>query len=301
MFYAHYYSINPQVLLTVLELTSGSVRRSRVPEQNEIANAFRYGSRNSFISQIERLSEELVAAYYSNPSNSPLTDSPNRSSYALRQVLSQARNDQGRAPSEPEFVGTFSDLFGDPLAGSFLITSTEADPDDPNADADEAIPTFTLPWQSGVTWYYSGGPHCDWQEGCPPRAAVDFSPGPSTNYGCAWTSYSQVRPARSGYVIYAAYNLIKIHHSSNFFGSAWQTLYYHIRNISVTEEQWVTTGTLLGYPSCQAGSGSSANGVHQHFAFLKDGEFKTANGKYLSGWKIFKGVRHSPCIAPADE
>jgi murein DD-endopeptidase MepM/ murein hydrolase activator NlpD len=280
-FYVHYTGINPQVLLTMLELTSGSVRNSKGPIPVDLENALGYASKKGFISQVEQLAGSLASAYYGHQTGLISDDSANSASYALREVIRTLHKKNGTVPVEVEFTQTFSDMFGAPLEGILAV-----DPDEP--DAPDA-PTFFLPWQSQHTWYYTGGPHCGWGTGCTPYSAVDFAPGPDTYGGCEWQSWEEVRPATSGYVIYAGHNLVKIHHSSNIFGSAWQTLYYHVRSIQVTEEQWVTTATNLGYPSCKSASGGTALGVHLHFAFLKDGYYKTANRKILSGWRIWKG------------
>lgn len=280
-FYAHYTGINPQVLLTLLELTSGSVRDSKKPDSVDLEESFGYVNKRGFILQVEQLVESLASAYYAHQVGLISDASANSASYALRRVTRDLHKKNGTVPSAMEFADTFNDMFGAPLEGSLVI--------DPDAPDSPDAPIFFLPWQSQHTWYYTGGPHCGWETGCIPYSAVDFAPGPDNYGGCGWQSSEEVRPALSGYVIYAAYNLVKIHHSDNIYGSAWQTLYYHVRSIQVTEEQWVSTATNLGYPSCKSASGGTAFGVHLHFAFLKDGYYKTSNGKILSGWRIWKG------------
>lgn len=276
VFYAHYYSINPKILLTFIELQSGLVTNSHVPDIDTVNQAIGYPGQQDFAAQIDKLAQELVNTYYAHK-NSANASTDNSATFAIRQVLNTLTNQSTNdiKVEENRFAQIFSTFFGNSSTNNLTRPVSVPPP-----------PALFLPWQSGVTWYFTGGPHSFNGSGSRPWSSLDFAPGPADQSGCNWTSWSQVRPARSGYVIYAANNLVRIHHSDYIDLPAWQTSYYHIRSIQVTYGQFVSTATNLGYPSCESGMGGTSTGVHQHFSFLYDGEYQDVHNRYLSGWLI---------------
>jgi len=62
------------------------------------------------------------------------------------------------------FLTVYERLFGNPFAYTV----------EPLLPPDLAQPELKLPWESGRTWYLTGGPHGGWGNGSG-RAALDFA------------------------------------------------------------------------------------------------------------------------------
>ena len=82
------------------------------------------------------------------------------------------------------FIRTYQELFGDPWSCQPLIPGSLRQP------------AMSLPFSSGKTWAYTGGPHTGWGQG-DPWAALDFAP-PSISGGCEITSEWAVAVGPSG-------------------------------------------------------------------------------------------------------
>lgn len=135
-------------------------------------------------------------------------------------------------------------------------------------------PALALPWAVGETWSYWSGPHDSHVVGV--RNALDFSGGTG-----------QIRAAAGGVALtFDCDNLVKITHDAD----GWQTTYYHVANIAVTNGQQVVRGQFLGNQSQGVGCGGFATGPHQHFGIELNQNPQPIDGSNLGGWRVRAGV-----------
>jgi murein DD-endopeptidase MepM/ murein hydrolase activator NlpD len=135
-------------------------------------------------------------------------------------------------------------------------------------------PTFSLPFESGKTWAFTGGPHTGWGQG-DPLAALDFAP-PSAEGGCEITSEWAVAVA-PGIIARSEKGLAELDlDGDGDIRTGWVVLYLHlgIQN-KITEGSQVITGDKIGHPSCEGGE---STGSHIHIARKYNGEWIPAAG-----------------------
>jgi LasA protease len=172
-------------------------------------------------------------------------------------------------------------LFGDPWE--------RARESGPLFPPDLAQPVFTLPFDIGVPWTLTGGPHPAWEQESA-LAALDFAP-PMDTGGCgnsdAWVvaiSTGQIVRSETGYVVLDL-------DGDGFEQTGWVVLYQHIATKDrVPVNTWVTAGDHIGHPSCEGGM---ATGTHVHIARKYNGEWVSAGDPLpfvLSGWTAHEGI-----------
>ncbi|MGE5138487.1 MAG: M23 family metallopeptidase, partial [Rudaea sp.] len=150
-------------------------------------------------------------------------------------------------------------------------------------------PTLQLPWQQGLTWYLTGGPHGGWADGSA-WAAIDFAPG--ENAGTCQPSPEYAAAAAPGLVVQAEDGRVMVNlEGKNFQGVGWTVMYMHMSATGrVAIGSRVNTGDSIGRPSCEGGY-SEAD--HLHFARLYNGQWLAAADRkipmVISGWKVIGG------------
>jgi len=145
-----------------------------------------------------------------------------------------------------------------------------------------------LPFESGKTWSYTGGPHGAWGANSS-LAALDFAPQNDTP-GC-FESASWVLSLVSGLVVRSGNGVVVVDMDGD--GSeqtGWNIMYLHVAaKDRVALGQWVEQGGLIGHPSCEGGS---STGTHTHFARKYNGEWMLADGPIpfvMDGWTALAG------------
>ncbi|MGB1253034.1 MAG: LysM peptidoglycan-binding domain-containing protein [Candidatus Promineifilaceae bacterium] len=170
------------------------------------------------------------------------------------------------------FYATYKNLFGDPFSY-----------------ADEAfwppndVPEMLLPWESGVTWYFTGGPHGGWISGSG-WGALDFVP-PEEKFGC-YESDAWVTAVADGVVTRSDFGAVVLDlDGDGFAGTGWAILYQHIATRDrVQVGTKLRAGEKIGHPSCEGGYSS---GTHLHIARMYNGRWVSADGAHpfnMSGW-----------------
>ena len=188
-----------------------------------------------------------------------------------------AGDDYTRAISPVGFAATYQALFGDPWA----------DPH-PHLPGSLRQPDLVLPFQSGKSWAYTGGPHTGWGEGAP-LAAIDFAP-PSVAGGCQPTD-EWATAAADGVIARTETGLAVLDlDGDGDERTGWNILYLHAELApGVVTGSQVRTGDIIGHPSCEAGR---ATGTHIHIARKYNGEWMLADGPVpfnLEGWIAHAG------------
>ncbi|HXF63787.1 MAG TPA: hypothetical protein VNK95_19340, partial [Caldilineaceae bacterium] len=168
---AHYTSLNPQLLLALMDYRSGLLSTA-TPTQEQIDRAFGYTDPASlgFRRQLARAAEELFDAfyffYYDDPALQGAADSA--ATAALLSVLTGKRDPASW--SEADWAAgyrvqeRFAFYFGNPLPAISVAAGGER-------------PVWRLPWPPGEQWRYGQGPHRNNPASSDTRlVAVDFVP-----------------------------------------------------------------------------------------------------------------------------
>jgi hypothetical protein len=290
-------SINPRLLLTLLEYQSGWVYgtpptllqedypmgKVDLAEKglysqlawavNQISIGY-YGWREGWVTDI-RLSDGVTAR---------LAPDLNSGTVALQYYMAQVLDTAGWLASlDPNNgVAALSDkMFGNPWLRAMDV--------EPLYPPNLSQPKLILPFLLNQVWSYTGGPHGAWERDGS-RAAVDFAPG-STEPGCV-PSTSWVVAAAPGLVVRADHGAIMVDlDGDGNEQTGWDILYMHVKDPKVQVGSWVETSDLMGHPSCEGGI---ATGTHVHIARKYNGEWISADGPLpfvLSGWTVHAGSK----------
>jgi len=306
---AEYYSINPKIYLTLLEMNSNLVSN---PEAGRLQNPFGMVDKD-FITQIEDVSKIMSDAYYLHINNysalpisqrnlEPITTAQgdtitvapetNAGTYAIIAGLAAMNQPDLPAMLDNEqpggFYQTYIRLFGsdDPLDTSNHIYL----PGEPGAMLPAPDGLLQAPWLRGQAWYF-GGVHDSnggGGSGTPfhDASSLDFTPG-NLPWGSD-TSNVWVVASASGIATRLSACGFKIVHSAG-----WETTYYHLENVQyypgVAINQNDKIGVLANTLAEAICTGGGSSGPHVHFSLKHNGALVTINGTPLSGWYVHAG------------
>ncbi len=290
-------SINPQLLLAVLEFRSGWVRGQPAdPAQVAYPIGFYVPDYHGLYLELSLVAKQLNIGYYGwrqgtgtdliFPDYSHMRFSPglNAGSVALQNLMSKFYRKQGdwlEALYGPRgMMAVYTAMFGD-----VWEAAARAGPLFP---PDLVQPTLELPFAPGELWSLTAGPHISWRTGTP-RGALDFAPitgEPPCAISKAWVTAS----AR-GLVVRSDDGVVVLDlDGDGLEQTGWDLVYMHIAaQDRVTTGSWVETDSHLGHPSCEGGQ---ATGTHVHLARKYNGEWLAADGPLpmvLSGWVAVAG------------
>jgi LasA protease len=280
------YSVNPRLLLALLEFRSGWVTNP-TPQNVDYPLGFYDSYYAGLYRQLAWTANNLNRGYYlwrvNALSTLPLSDSTyvpldptiNAGTAAVQYFLSQFNN----RPFWDNDVGqlglfeTYTKLFGNPFDFDipFLIP------------ADLSQPPMQLPFEPGEIWSYTGGPHGGWDSGSA-WSALDFAP-PGEALGCV-SSDAWVVAVASGWIVRAENGaVIQDLDNDGYEQTGWNVLYMHVETRDrVQPNSYVYAGDKLGHPSCEGGV---SNGTHLHIARKYNGEWIPADGNIpfnMDGW-----------------
>lgn len=289
------HSINPRLLLALLEYQGGWVTQPETPFGDE----YRYPlghvdpKTQGLYRQLTWAANELGSGYYDwragtlteliFPDSSLVRLAPelNAGTVALQYYFSlfHSGRDWAQAVSEHGFIQTYRHLFGDAYEYSHPIY-----------DDGLQQPELILPFLKGRIWAFTGGPHGAW-EAESAWAALDFAPS-TLETGCV-ESDDWVLAAAPGLVVRSGNGVVVLDlDGDGQEQSGWSLLYLHIgKNPPVQVGDLVEQGDLIGHPSCEGGV---ATGTHVHLARKYNGEWMLADGPLpftLSGWVAKAGAR----------
>ena len=289
------HSVNPRVLLALLEYHSGWVSQPARPLGNALN--FPLGhlapETQGLYRQLTWLANELGTGYYGwragtltellFPDSSLVRLSPelNAGTVALQYYFSLRTSGRSwaEAVSMTGFIETYWRLFGDPF-----------DYAHPLYEIGIQQPELILPFLKGRIWAFTGGPHGAWERESA-WAALDFAPS-SLEPGCT-DSEDWVLAAAAGLVVRSGSGVVVLDlDADGEEQTGWNLLYLHIgADALVQEGQLVEQGDLIGHPSCEGGV---ATGTHVHLARKYNGEWILADGPLpftLSGWVVQAGSK----------
>ncbi len=284
------YSINPRLLLALIEYRSGAVTQPAVANF-DYPLGYTDSLRSGLHKQLVWAAETLSQGYYGWRSGA-LTEITtadgmverldfwqNGGTAALHTLFAKLMPENEFKPAiSPEgFGATYQTLFGDPFKYEVTLFPVN-----------EQQPSLDLPFGRGRTWSYTGGPHPVWGENTP-WAALDFAP-PAVGIGCGYSNEPATAMA-AGVVARSEEAVVVLDlDGDGDEHTGWIIFYYHIRLDSLPPVgKAVEAGDLLGYGSCDGGY---ATGTHIHVARRYNGEWIPVDGPFpfvLSGWTAHAG------------
>jgi len=289
LYTAEQYSVNPRILMAALEYTSGWIDNPSPSQEKQTYPFVPIGGKEGLYKQLAWAADQLNYGYYhwktggadywtlSDGSMVRVGSGINAGTAGVQYLMAQiyGREDWLSAVSESGVYATYSSMFGYPFQWSI----------DPIVPPDLVQPSLMLPFEEGVHWYFTGGPHGGWASGSA-WAAIDFAPS-GIALGCV-PSDDWVVASAPGWVVHSDEGaVVEDLDSDGNEHSGWVILYMHTES-----RDRVPVGTQLkladriGHPSCEGGF---ANGTHTHLARRFNGEWIAADGPIpfvLSGWVV---------------
>jgi LasA protease len=291
---AEQYSVNPRLLLAILEYKGGWVDNPN-PGEDQLKYAMGYNRTNlvSLNVQLNWAAARLNEGYYGwrlgsrlyvrldDGARGYMGDGINAGTAGLQNYLAAISTTPvwldvlGDGPRG--FIQTYRRLFGDP----WKYDLGQLVPDDLHQ------PILQLPFPKGEIWLFTGGPHATWGVGSP-WGALDFTSWSA--YGCNQL-YEWVAAMAPGVVARSIDGeVVESLDPSGDEHIGWSILYMHIGSegrVKVGDQ--LRVGSHIGHPSCEGGV---TNGSHTHLARKYNGEWLTAAGRIpfvLSGWVAVEG------------
>ena len=269
------YSVSPRVLLALLEYQTGALSQPVQPSGRYPLGEVDYNYAGLYL-QLVWAANMLNNGYYGWRTGQ-LTEFQHLDSTIERPdpwqtAASVAFQYYFSLHSSPEqyaiaigpdgLARTYRNLFGDPRAA-----------DQPHIPVSLQQPALTLPFTSGETWSFTGGPHSGYGiASLLPWAALDFGPPVS---GCASSDRPLVAMA-DGKVVRSQTGVVMLDlDGDGDEHTGWDILYLHVATVGrASVGRTLKKGDALGYPSCEEGE---ATGTHVHIARKYNGEWIPAD------------------------
>lgn len=282
------YSVNPLLLLAVLEHQSGWINSTEPISVTRTYPIGLYGGwRKGLYSQLVWTANQLNAGYYLWQVNAvgtwvladgtyvPIDPTINAGTAAVQYLFAQLYGEQEwrQAVAPTGLFRTYSGLWGYPFDLSV----------DPLVPPDLEQPVLQLPFEPGRPWSFSGGPHGGWDSGSA-WAALDFAP-PGEPLGCI-PSRDWVVAVADGLVVRTGNGaVVQDLDGDGFEQTGWTILYMHIQTHERVETgTYLKAGERVGHPSCEGGF---STGTHLHIARRYNGEWIPADQStpfVMDGW-----------------
>ncbi len=293
-------SINPRLLLALLEFRSGWVTQ-KLPPTSSITYplGFRIPAWQGLYREMIMAATHLNAGYYGWRSGAlieiqfsegrrlRLNPEQNAGTIALQNLFARLY------PTETSwrealygaqnFYTLYQQLFGDAWS--------RADTLGPLFPPGVTQPELELPFPPGERWSFTGGPHPSWKTGSP-RGAIDFAPvtgEPRCAVSRAWVTASA-----PGVITRSERNVVALDlDGDGYEQTGWVLIYLHVADFErVAVGQRVAQDERIGHPSCEGGA---TTGTHIHLARKYNGEWIAADRPLpfvLSGWQVFADERN---------
>ncbi len=282
------FSVNPRLLLALLEYRSGWVTSRQIDETTkDYPMGLHDPVRKGLYLQLAWTAKQLNRGYYlwkidaisftsfANGRLALLSPAINAGTAGVQYMLGVNSTPEAweKAVSEEGVYRTFTNFFGIPFDLAV----------EPLIPADLSQPDMALPFEPGAQWSFTSGPHAGWGEGSA-WAALDFAP-PGEEFGCV-TSDAWVTAVADGLIVRSGGGAVILDlDGDGLEQTGWTILYMHIETRDrVPEGTWVETGDRIGHASCEGGF---SNGTHVHIARRYNGEWISADRDIpfvLGGW-----------------
>ena len=281
------YSVNPRLLLAILDYRSGWITEFKEKDNLSDYPIVEDPYRDGLYKQLAWLANNLNRGYYlwkvnaisswilTDGSVVPVAPTINAGTAGVQYVMSLLldHSDWQLAVGPNGVFETYTQLFGYPF--DFSI--------EPLIPSDLSQPSLQLPFEIGKVWSFTGGPHGAWGDGSA-WAAIDFAP-PGNALGCV-QSDEWVTAVSDGIITRSEDGIVVLDlDGDGFEQTGWVMLYLHIETRDrIPKGTFVQSGDHIGHPSCEGGL---SNGTHVHIARKYNGEWISADGSMpfiLDGW-----------------
>jgi murein DD-endopeptidase MepM/ murein hydrolase activator NlpD len=282
------FSVNPRILLAVLEYQSGWVTNAN-PRTDTLKYpvGWKDPRREGLYKQLAWAADNLNRGYYlwrTNAASSwfladntivPINPTINAGTASIQYFfgLLYSYKTWEKTITEEGFFAVYNELFGYPFDHTF----------EPIIPDNLSQPAMQLPFEDGIVWAFTGGPHGGWGEGSG-WASLDFAPY-SDSRGCFESDEWAVAMA-DGLIVRAETGaVVQDLDSDGKEQTGWTILYMHIESRDrVQEGTFLKAGERIGHPSCEGGF---ADGTHFHIARRYNGEWLPADQNLpfiMDGW-----------------
>jgi murein DD-endopeptidase MepM/ murein hydrolase activator NlpD len=288
---AEEFSVNPRLLLAVLEYQSGWVTKGEPEEETlDYPLGLPVEWRKGLYHQLAWAADNLNQGFYlwrvngiaiwilAEGSILSIDPSINAGTAGLQHFFSQLYDgtEWERAVNPEGLFATYNNFFGYPFRLSV----------EPIVPTDLVQPVMKLPFEKRQIWAFTGGPHGGWGSGSA-WAAIDFAP-PGEELGCI-VSDAWITAVADGVVLRAENGaVIQDLDNDGLEQTGWTLLYMHVETRDrVRSGTFLTAGDRIGHPSCEGGISS---GTHLHLARRYNGEWIPADQDVpfiLDGWTTF--------------
>jgi len=282
------FSVNPRLLLALLEYQSGWVTQRQIPAQIlTYPMGYIDPDYEGLYSQLSWTSSRLNYGFYAFGVNAlpsvqvtdgglvTFSNTINAGTAALQYYLALLDDSSTwtNAVSENGFYTAYARFFGIPFDLAV----------EPLLPAGLSQPAMQLPFEAGDTWSFTGGPHAGWGVGSA-WAAIDFAP-PGDQFGCYDTNTIEVAVADGTIVRSENGEVVLDLDGDGLEQTGWTVLYMHVASFQrIALGTQVKAGDPIGHPSCEGGV---SNGTHLHLARRYNGVWIAADGPIpfnLDGW-----------------
>lgn len=283
---AYNYSVNPRLLLALLEYQSGWVTNP-TPLVTDYPMGYADPAKSGLYRQVVWAANTLNRGYYLWKANAistlVLTDGQtvsidptiNAGTAGVQYFFSEL--DGYDAWQFDTGVGgaavTYFVFFGNPF--SYAI--------EPLIPPSLGQPGMSLPFAEGESWYFTGGPHGAWDSGSA-WGALDFAPQGNAA-ACEISPYWVTAMADGLITRTGTGSVIQDLDNDGYEQTGWTVLYMHVDSKDrVKVNTYVYAGDPIGHPSCEGGV---SNATHLHLARRFNGEWIPADGNIpfnLDGW-----------------
>jgi len=281
------YSVNPRILLALLEFQSGWVTNP-APANTSFPMGMADENRTGLYRQLAWAANTLNRGYYLWKANAlstwvladgqvlPIDPTINAGTAAVQYFFSQTDDlaTWQADMNESGLVVTYFVFFGNPF--HFAI--------EPLIPSNLSQPALHLPFSKGESWYFTGGPHGGWDTGSA-WAALDFAP-PDDSVGFCNSSTLWVTAMADGYITRASDGaVIQDLDGDGYEQTGWVIFYMHVAQEGrVRDGEYLFANDRIGHPSCEGGV---SNATHIHVARKYNGEWIAADGSLpfnMDGW-----------------
>lgn len=288
------HSINPRLLLSILEYQGGALTQAEPPVKKNLLGFSRRYWASPYL-QLVIAANTLNNGYYGwrvgnliefeDTSDILIRPDPwqNAASVSIQYYFSRlfAGDEYALASGPQGLIQTYEKFFGNPWNDSIVLIPGSLQQ-----------PIFQLPFPSDQVWSYTGGPHTGWGSG-EPLAAVDLAP-PSDKSGCFIADEKNFATAMAdGLVVRSGIDGVVLDlDKDGDERTGWVIFYLHLatkQRAPLGAE--LKAGDKIGYPSCEGGR---VTGSHAHIARKYNGEWITADSAIpfnMNGWVAHNGSR----------
>lgn len=287
---ARNYSVNPRLLLAILEYQSGWLTRpteqiSEFEYPIGVRDSWRSGlyfqlawaantlNRGFYLWRVNGLAGYTTADAVLIPASPRINAGTAALHYMFAQILTESEWRQ--TVQENGFIKTYERLYGYPFDWAV----------EPLVPPGLTQPGLQLPFEPGVRWTFTGGPHGGWDGGSA-WGAVDFAP-PKEQLGCIQNDEWVVAMA-DGLIVRSDHGAVyQDLDGDGHEETGWVLFYMHIESRDrVQVGDYVRAGEPIGHPSCEGGV---STGTHVHLARRYNGEWIAVNSSIqfvMDGWSV---------------